>query len=111
MYNSFNSIYFPYSIAFSSTATSAGKAAETKTNDILAMISPEGERVGLTKVIYIIISFFVNEKTLCCPFYNEIKGRFPKFRTGRPDHGWSSHFDNEIGFFLECLLKNHRLRE
>ncbi|XP_058967936.2 dynein axonemal heavy chain 6 [Pocillopora verrucosa] len=28
---------------------SAGKAAETKTNDILAMISPEGERVGLTK--------------------------------------------------------------
>jgi len=32
------------------TATSASKAAETKTNDILAMISPEGERVGLTKV-------------------------------------------------------------
>lgn len=31
-------------------ATSASKAAETKTNDILAMISPEGERVGLTKV-------------------------------------------------------------
>lgn len=33
-----------------STALSAGKAAETKTNDILAMISPEGERVGLSKV-------------------------------------------------------------
>ena len=32
------------------SAASAGKAAETKTNDILAMISPEGERVGLTKV-------------------------------------------------------------
>lgn len=32
------------------TALSAGKAAETKTNDILAMISPEGERVGLSKV-------------------------------------------------------------
>ena len=47
------------------------------------MISPEGERVGLTKVINIIISFFVNEKTLCCPFYNEIKGRFPKVGTGR----------------------------
>lgn len=31
-------------------ASSAGKAAETKTNDILAMISPEGERVGLSKV-------------------------------------------------------------
>ena len=73
----------PYLIAFSSTATSAGKAAETKTNDILAMISPEGERVGLTKVINIIISFFVNEKTLCCPFDIEIKGRFPKVRTGR----------------------------
>ena len=56
MYNSFNSIYFPYLIAFSLTvtATSAGKAAETKTNDILAMISPEGERVGLTKVRNII---------------------------------------------------------
>ena len=61
-------VNIPYLIAFSSTATSAGKAAETKTNDILAMISPEGERVGLTKVINIIISFFVNEKTLCCPF-------------------------------------------
>ena len=31
-------------------ASSASKAAETKTNDILAMISPEGERVGLSKV-------------------------------------------------------------
>ncbi|XP_015770017.1 PREDICTED: dynein heavy chain 6, axonemal-like [Acropora digitifera] len=29
--------------------SSASKAAETKTNDILAMISPEGERVGLSK--------------------------------------------------------------
>ena len=36
-------------------ATSASKAAETKTNDILAMISPEGERVGLTKVTYFCI--------------------------------------------------------
>ena len=99
----------PYLIAFSSTATSAGKAAETKTNDILAMISPEGERVGLTKVINIIISFFVNEKTLCCPFYNEVKGRFPRVRTGWPDHGWSRHFDKEIVFFWEFLLKNHLL--
>ena len=36
--------------------------------------------------------------------------RFPKVRTGRPDHGWSSHFDNEIGFSQEFLLKNHLLR-
>ena len=63
----------PYLIAFSSTATSAGKAAETKTNDILAMISPEGERVGLTKVINIIISFFVNKKNplLSILFWNQ----------------------------------------
>ena len=101
----FFSIYFPYTVAFSSTATSAGKAAETKTNDILAMISPEGERVGLTKVINIIISFFVNEKTLCCPFYNEIKGRFPRVRTGWPDHGWSRHFDKEIVFFLRVFAE------
>ena len=26
---------------------------------------------------------------------------FPKVRTGQPDHGQTSHFDNEIGFFLE----------
>ena len=32
------------------SAQSASKAVETKTNDILAMISPEGERVALTKV-------------------------------------------------------------
>lgn len=38
-------------------ATSASKAAETKTNDILAMISPEGERVGLTKVRKISLIF------------------------------------------------------
>lgn len=38
-------------------ATSASKAAETKTNDILAMISPEGERVGLTKVTKISLIF------------------------------------------------------
>ena len=26
---------------------------------------------------------------------------FPKVRTGQPDHGQTSHFDNEIGFFQE----------
>ena len=32
---------------------------------------------------------------------------FSKVGTGRPHHGWSSHFDNEIGFSQEFLLKNH----
>jgi len=32
------------------------------------MISPEGERVGLTKVRNIIIYFFVNEQTLAVHF-------------------------------------------
>ena len=27
--------------------------------------------------------------------------RIPKVRTGQPDHGQTSRFDNEIGFFQE----------
>ena len=34
---------------------------------------------------------------------------FPKVGTGRPDHGWSSHFDNEIAFSRAFLLKHHLL--
>ena len=34
---------------------------------------------------------------------------FPKIRTGRPDHGRTSHFENEIVFFQEFLPKNHLL--
>ena len=37
-------------------------------------------------------------------------GRFPKVRTGRPDHGQTSHFDKAISFFQEFLLKSHLLR-
>ena len=36
-------------------------------------------------------------------------GPSPKVRTGRPDHGWTGHFDKEIRFFQEFLLKNHLL--
>ena len=37
--------------------------------------------------------------------------RFPKVRTGRPDHNRTSHFDNEkCAFFQEFLLKHHLLR-
>ena len=31
---------------------------------------------------------------------------FPKVRTGRPDHDRTSHFDNQVGFSEEFLLKN-----
>ena len=34
---------------------------------------------------------------------------FSKVGTARPYNGWSSHFDNEIGFSQEFLLKNHLL--
>ena len=37
-------------------------------------------------------------------------GRISNVRTGRPDHGWSSQFDNEIGLSQEFLLKNHLLQ-
>ena len=37
-------------------------------------------------------------------------GRFPKVRTGRSDHGWTGHFENEIGFFKEFLMRNDFLR-
>ena len=36
--------------------------------------------------------------------------RFPKLRNGRPDYGRTSHFDKEIGFFQEFLIKTHLLR-
>ena len=36
-------------------------------------------------------------------------GHFPTVRTGWLDHGWTGHFDNEIGFYQEFLLKNHFL--
>ena len=32
-------------------------------------------------------------------------GRFPLVETDRPDQGWSSHFDNEIGFFQEIFAE------
>ena len=35
--------------------------------------------------------------------------RFPKVRAGRPDHGRTRHFGNEIAFFYEILLKNYLL--
>ena len=34
---------------------------------------------------------------------HNVLGCFPKVRTGQPDHGQTSHFDNEIGFFQEFL--------
>ena len=34
------------------------------------------------------------------------KGAFQNVGTGRPDHGHTGHFENEIGFFQEFLLKN-----
>ena len=37
-------------------------------------------------------------------------GHFPFVRTSWPDYGWTSQFENEIGFFQECLLKTHLLR-
>ena len=36
-------------------------------------------------------------------------GRFSFVRTDRPDPGWSGHFNDEIGFSKEFLLKNHLL--
>ena len=34
-------------------------------------------------------------------------GRLPKVRTGRKlDHGWTSHFEDEIGFFQEVFTEN-----
>jgi len=36
-------------------------------------------------------------------------GRFPFVRTGEADHCWTSHFDDEISFFLGFLLKNYLL--
>ena len=37
--------------------------------------------------------------------------RFPKVRTGRPDHNRTSRFDNKkCAFFQEFLLKHHLLR-
>jgi len=32
-------------------------------------------------------------------------------RIGHPDHGWTSHFENEKGFFQEYLMQDHLLRE
>ena len=40
---------------------------------------------------------------------NPHSGRFPEVRTGRRDHGKTTHFDKEIRFFQEFLLKNHLL--
>ena len=39
-----------------------------------------------------------------------VLGRFPKVRSGRPDHGRTSHFYNEKGFLEEFLLENYFLR-
>ncbi len=46
-----------------SSASSPNKNPEAKSNDILAMISPEGERVGLGKVAQFDNAFFLH-KTL-----------------------------------------------
>ena len=57
----------------------------------------------------------------CCFVLQQVRGRdnlnkhsnlvcFPKVRTGQPDHGWTCHFENEIGFFQELLRKNDFLR-
>ena len=35
---------------------------------------------------------------------------FSKVRTGRPDHGRTGHFENEVGFFHEFWMKNGFLR-
>ena len=43
-------------------------------------------------------------------FTTDPQGRFPKVRTGRPDHGRTAHFENEIGFFQEFLMKNDFVR-
>ena len=37
-------------------------------------------------------------------------GRFPKLRTGRLGYGPTSHFDKEIDFFQEFLIKTHLRR-
>ena len=37
---------------------------------------------------------------------NFIYGSFPFVRIGRPFHSPTSHFENEIGYFQEFLLKN-----
>ena len=37
-------------------------------------------------------------------------GGFPTVRTGQSNHGWTSHFDDEIGLFHEFLMKNRLLR-
>ena len=39
-----------------------------------------------------------------------LKGRFPKVRTGRPGHGCTAHFENEIGFFQEFFMKKDFVR-
>ena len=45
----------------------------------------------------------------CICYSYEIKFHF-QIRTGRPDHGQTSHFDKAISFFQEILLKSHLLR-
>ena len=42
-----------------------------------------------------------------CELLAGVLGYFSKVETGRPYYGWNSHFDNEIGFSQEFLLKNH----
>ena len=57
----------------------------------------------------------------CCSVLQQVRGRgnlnkhsnlvcSPKVRTGRPDHGWTGHFENEKGFFQEFLMKTDFLR-
>ena len=38
------------------------------------------------------------------------KSAFQKVRIGQPDHGRTGHFENEIGFFQESLMKNDLVR-
>ena len=37
-------------------------------------------------------------------------GRFPKLRTDLQDYGRISHFDKEMGFFRDFLMKTYLLR-
>ena len=53
--------------------------------------------------------FYLQWGNIYCLHRECILGCFPLIRTGRPDHGWSSHFDKEEGFSQEFLLKNHLL--
>ena len=67
-------------------------------------------RRQLKILIYSVIAFFCDCRATNKLFHLVYLGRFPKVRTGRPDHGWPNHFDKARSFFQEFLLQNHLLR-